>query len=81
MLADNCEKVIVKSVQRKYYKTVMNIEIGQVEEILYKENQKSIGFINEEDDEKNNKDFMIPIKAKADKEKANANENKLMIIE
>ncbi len=29
MLCGNCEKVVLKSIQRKYYKTVMNIEIGE----------------------------------------------------
>lgn len=28
MLDENCEKVIMKSVQRKYYKTVITIETG-----------------------------------------------------
>jgi len=29
MLCDNCEKVVLKSIQRKYYKTVINIEMGE----------------------------------------------------
>lgn len=36
MLCDNCEKVVLKSIQRKYYKTVMNIEMGDEVKLVEK---------------------------------------------
>jgi hypothetical protein len=70
MLCENCEKVILKSIQRKYYKTVMNIEMGQE-------------FFVESPDE-NKKDIQIPLKVKEEnnnKLKEVLKEKKLMIFD
>lgn len=37
MLCENCEKILIKSIQRKYYKTVMNIQMG--DEVVIQEKQ------------------------------------------
>jgi len=71
MLCENCEKVILKSIQRKYYKTVMNIEMGQEINI----NNKYQANITES---------QIPVKTKEikeDKSKEQTSEKKLMIFD
>jgi len=42
MLCENCEKVILKSIQRKYYKTVMNIEMGEEAKLNFLKEEKQI---------------------------------------
>ena len=39
MLCDNPDKVIIKSIQRKYYKTVLNIQTGN--EIKFRNEDKN----------------------------------------
>lgn len=60
MLCENSEKVVLKSIQRKFYKTVMNIEMG--EEVKLMNNCKE--------------EKQIPIKIKTEEIKINKNKEK-----
>ena len=43
MLSENCEKVVLKSVQRKFYKTVIDLEIEEKDfNILNEKNEMII---------------------------------------
>jgi RNase P/RNase MRP subunit p30 len=41
MISENCEKVLLKSVQRKYFKTVLNLEVATKSEIIEQIQQES----------------------------------------
>ncbi len=74
MLCDNCEKVVLKSIQRKYYKTVMNIEMGDEVKLVSKakeEQQVPVKILKSADSNNNNN------KTKEEQ----ANEKKLMIFD
>lgn len=79
MLCDNCEKVVLKSIQRKYYKTVMNIEMGQEVKSTKAKDEKQISLEikqnNNYNNNNNNEKKFIKEKDQQSKEK------KLMIFD